>query len=76
MRVLFSLAGLVIVVVIIMMLAVFFFVIHIPMVFHFYNKDNLMFWVALIRIPLQLVLINWALKFAQPGKKKNNAKTV
>lgn len=46
-----------------LMLTVFFFVIHIPMVFH-YEVNTLMFWIAMIRIPLQVVLIGWALKFA------------
>lgn len=55
---------------IIAMLAVFFFLIHIPMVFHFYGEDALMFWVAVIRIPLQLVLIWWAAKFAKTRKPK------
>lgn len=56
---------------IITMLSVFFFVIHIPMVFHFYSKDTLMFWIAVIRIPLQLVLINWAWRFAKDRKRIN-----
>lgn len=50
---------------IIAMLSVFFFVIHIPMCFHFYGKDTMMFWIAVARIPLQVVLINWAWKFAK-----------
>ncbi len=52
---------------IITMLSVFFFVIHIPMVFHFYGEGK-MFWIAVIRIPIQLVLINWAWKFAKQRK--------
>ncbi len=51
---------------IIAMLTVFFFVIHIPMCFHF--ETGTMFWIAVIRIPLQLVLINWAWKFAKRRK--------
>lgn len=51
-----------------LMLTVFFFVIHIPMVFHFYGADTFMFWIAVIRIPLQVVLIRWALKFAKNRK--------
>lgn len=46
------------------MLSVFFFVIHIPMCFH-YELGTTMFWIAVIRIPIQLVLINWAWKFAK-----------
>jgi uncharacterized membrane protein len=52
------------------MLTVFFFVIHIPMVFHFYAIDWLMFWIAVVRIPLQVVLINWAYKFAKHRRTK------
>lgn len=54
---------------IIAMLSVFFFLIHIPMVFH-YEVNSLMFWIAVIRIPLQVVLIRWAWKFA---KRRSNA---
>lgn len=50
---------------IIAMLTFFFFVIHIPMLFMFYGKDNFMFWVAVIRIPLQLLLIRWAFQFTR-----------
>lgn len=50
---------------IIAMLTVFFCVIHIPMVFHFYGSDALMFWIAVVRLPLQVVLIRWAWKFAR-----------
>jgi uncharacterized membrane protein len=53
---------------IILMLSVFFFLIHIPMCFHSYGKDDGMFWISVIRIPLQLVLINWAWKFAKKRK--------
>lgn len=54
------------------MLTVFFFVIHIPMCFHF-EVGTTMFWIAVIRIPLQLVLINWAWKFAR-NRKPQSAK--
>jgi uncharacterized membrane protein len=53
---------------IIAMLTVFFFVIHIPMVFHFYGMNWLMFWIAVVRIPLQVVLVRWAWKFARKRK--------
>jgi uncharacterized membrane protein len=52
---------------IIAMLVVFLFVIHIPMVFH-YAANTLMFWIAVIRLPLQIVLIRWAWKFAKRRK--------
>lgn len=54
---------------IIAILTVFFFVIHIPMVFH-YEANSVMFWIAVVRIPLQVVLIRWAWKFA---KRRSNA---
>ena len=54
---------------IIVMLSVFFFVIHVPMCFH-YDVGTAMFWIAVIRIPVQLVLINWALRHAQGGQWK------
>ena len=54
---------------IIAMLVVFFFVIHIPMCFQNYGKDTTLFWIAIIRLPLQVVLINWAWKFAKRRKK-------
>lgn len=52
---------------IILMLTVFFFVIHIPMCFHF-EVGTSMFWIAVVRIPIQIVLINWAWKFAKKRK--------
>jgi uncharacterized membrane protein len=52
---------------IILMLTVFFFVIHIPMCFHF-EAGTMMFWIAVVRIPLQVVLIRWAWKFAKHRK--------
>lgn len=53
--------------IIIAMLTVFFFVIHIPMCFHF-EAGSMMFWIAVVRIPVQVVLINWAYKFAKQRK--------
>ena len=53
---------------IVAMLFVFFFVIHIPMVFHFYFVDGMMFWIAVIRLPIQIALIAWALQFAARWK--------
>lgn len=52
---------------IILMLTVFFFLIHIPMCFHF-EVGTKMFWIAVVRIPIQIVLINWAWKFAKKRK--------
>ena len=47
------------------MLTVFLVVIHIPMCFIFYGKNDFMFWVSVIRIPLQFVLIAWAFGFVK-----------
>ena len=44
---------------IISMLIVFF-VIHIQMVIDCWDKDGVMFWVTIIRMPIQFVLIWWA----------------
>lgn len=49
---------------IIAMLSVFFVVIHIPMCFTA-EVGTTMFWIAIIRLPIQVVLINWAFKHAQ-----------
>lgn len=50
------------------MLIVFFFVIHIPMVIHYWGDFGTMFWIGVIRLPIQFVLINWAWKFAKRRK--------
>lgn len=39
---------------------VVFFVIHIQMLIDSLDNDDVMFWVAIIRIPIQFVLIWWA----------------
>lgn len=45
---------------IIAMLVVFFFLIHIPMAITFWQETNPLLWVALVRLPIQFVLIAWA----------------
>jgi len=45
---------------IIAMLVVFFFLIHIPMAISFWKESNPLLWVALVRLPIQFVLIGWA----------------
>ena len=45
---------------IIAMLVVFFFLIHIPMAITFWQESNPLVWVALVRLPIQFVLIAWA----------------
>lgn len=53
---------------IITMLIIFFFVIHIPMALHFYKTDHPGFWISIIRLPIQFVLIWWAWLYAKPYK--------
>jgi uncharacterized membrane protein len=45
---------------IIIMLVVFLFLIHIPMSIDYGQKNNPLFWVTIVRLPLQVVLIGWA----------------
>ncbi len=45
---------------IIAMLIVFFFVIHIPQSIDYYQTGNKYFWVTLLRLPIQFLLIAWA----------------
>jgi uncharacterized membrane protein len=54
---------------IIAMLVVFFFVIHIPAAIKFYNEHDPLFWVALVRLPIQFYLVWWALKYTRPARK-------
>ncbi|HEY5823127.1 MAG TPA: DoxX family protein [Cyclobacteriaceae bacterium] len=50
---------------IIAMLVVFFFLIHIPMAITFWQESNPLLWVALVRLPIQFVLIAWAWMYAK-----------
>jgi uncharacterized membrane protein len=45
---------------IIAMLIVFFFLIHLPMAISFWKESNPLLWVALVRLPIQFILIAWA----------------
>lgn len=45
---------------IIAMLIILFFLIHIPMAITFWKESNSLLWVALVRLPIQFVLIAWA----------------
>ena len=47
------------------MLVVFFFLIHIPMAIDYYHSGNPMLWLALVRLPVQALLIWWALKVSR-----------
>ena len=50
---------------IIAMLVVFFFVIHLPMAWKFYLEKDPYLWLALVRLPIQVYLIWWALKYTK-----------
>ena len=50
---------------IIAMLVVFFFAIHIPMTINFYNTDNPGLLLTIIRLPIQFLLIWWALMYKE-----------
>jgi uncharacterized membrane protein len=45
---------------IIFMLVVFLFTVHFPMVLDFFDSENPLLWFAILRIPIQFVLIFWA----------------
>ena len=53
---------------IIAMLLVFLFIIHIPMTLEFYKTNNSGFWISIIRLPFQFVLIWWAWLYTKPMK--------
>jgi uncharacterized membrane protein len=50
---------------IIAMLVVFFFAIHIPMTINFYKTNDPGLLVSIIRLPIQFLLIWWALMYKQ-----------
>ena len=50
---------------------VVFFVIHIHMLIDCLDNDDVMFWVAIIRIPIQFVLIWWAHLYTKNPQPKN-----
>ena len=44
---------------------------NIQMLLNYYREHNTMLWVAILRLPIQLVLIWWAYSFTKPaGSKK------
>jgi uncharacterized membrane protein len=47
------------------MLIVFFFLVHIPMLFNFHGFKDAVWWIAVIRIPIQFVLIAWSWYFVK-----------
>ena len=50
---------------IILMLLLFLFLVHFPMVLDYYDNGNSFLWLAIIRIPIQFVLIFWAYKISK-----------
>lgn len=46
-----------------LMLAVFFVLIHLPMAFRFHGWDDPIWWISILRLPIQYYLIRWALRF-------------
>ena len=48
-----------------------FFIIHIHMLIDCLDNDDVMFWVAIIRIPLQFVLIWWAYLYTKNPQPKS-----
>lgn len=56
---------------IVTMLVVFFFAIHIPMTKIFYQEHNPNLWIAIVRLPIQVYLVWWALKYTRKRQVKN-----
>lgn len=50
---------------IVVMLVVFFFLIHIPMTIIFYQENNPNLWIAIVRLPIQVYLVWWAMKYTR-----------
>ncbi len=50
---------------IICMLVVFFFLIHVPMAYNYYQDKEPMLWLALLRLPVQALLVWWAYKVSK-----------
>jgi uncharacterized membrane protein len=48
---------------------------HIQMLIDFWNKDDKHLWIAILRVPMQFILIWWAYSFVRPqsAKKQENA---
>lgn len=47
------------------MLVVFLFLVHIPMLFNFQGFNDTVWWIAVVRIPIQFVLIAWSWYFVK-----------
>jgi len=50
---------------IIAMLVLYFFVIHVPQAIDYYRTGNSYWWLTVLRLPLQFVLIAWAWKYTR-----------
>lgn len=50
---------------IILMLVVFLFTVHFPMALDFFDNENPLLWFAILRIPIQFVLIFWAYRITK-----------
>ena len=48
------------------MLLIFLLVIHIPLIFRFHGIDDVGWWINIIRLPIQYVLVRWALSYVGP----------
>lgn len=53
---------------IVAMLIVFFLVIHVPMAVEFYRIKHPEFWISVIRLPIQFILMWWAWLYTKPMK--------
>ena len=53
---------------IIVMLLVFLFMVHFPMAVDIFDNENPLLWFAIIRIPIQFVLIYWAFRVSKIRK--------
>ncbi len=53
----------------IILLLVFVFPANVQMMLNYINENNTNLWIAVIRLPLQILLIFWAYSFTRPVKK-------
>ena len=53
---------------IIIMLLIFLFTVHFPMALDFFDRGNPLLWFAILRIPIQFVLIFWAYRVTKIRK--------
>jgi uncharacterized membrane protein len=53
---------------IIIMLLIFLFTVHFPMALDFFDNKNPLLWFAILRIPIQFVLVYWAFRVSKIRK--------